>query len=261
MMKLRLLSLAVAAVLCAGFVSCGDDDEEPQNPAIGNAGGESGNGSDNAGGDNGSDNNGGNAGGTIELVGAVADAVDLGLPSGTLWASWNVGATAPEEYGGYYAWGEIEEKNYYDWTTYKWCNGSASKMTKYCTESGYGIVDNKILLEPGDDVAHMMWGDGWRMPTHAEINELYSNCKWEKSINGYKLTSNSNGNSIILPASGYHYGAFIYSDGSVGIYWCNTLYSGSSGHAWALNFYGVNYYDVDDGCRFYGRSVRPVKGK
>ena len=84
--------------------------------------------------------------------------VDLGFPSGLKWATCNVGANNPWEYGGYYAWGETEEKSNYDWSTYKWCNGSKDTMTKYCTDSSYGTVDNKTVLEPEDDVAHVKWG-------------------------------------------------------------------------------------------------------
>ena len=81
--------------------------------------------------------------------------VDLGLPSGTLWATCNVGANAPEEFGDYFAWGEIAPKDYYDWNTYKWCDNSGYSLTKYCTDSYYGTVDNKTELDPEDDAAWM----------------------------------------------------------------------------------------------------------
>ena len=84
--------------------------------------------------------------------------VDLGLPSGTKWATCNVGASSPEDYGEYYAWGETETKSTYDWRTYKWCKGSNDTMTKYCTSSSSGTVDNKTVLDPEDDVAHVKWG-------------------------------------------------------------------------------------------------------
>ena len=93
------------------------------------------------------------------------EAVDLGLS--VKWASCNVGATTPEDCGDYYAWGEIEEKENYDWSTYKWCNGSYDTQTKYCTNSSYGTVDNKTTLDLEDDVAHVKWGGSWRMPTKA----------------------------------------------------------------------------------------------
>ncbi len=93
---------------------------------------------------------------TLQFEHKAAEPVDLGLS--VLWASWNVGAECPEDYGNYYAWGEIEEKCIYDWSTYKWCNGSDKSMTKYCTNSSYGTVDGKTILEPEDDVAHVLWG-------------------------------------------------------------------------------------------------------
>ena len=101
--------------------------------------------------------------------------VDLGLPSGLKWATCNVGAASPEEYGGYYAWGETEEKEYYSWGTYKYFYFDENRnysITKYCTESDYGIVDDKIILEPEDDVAHVKWGGTWRMPTETDFDEL-----------------------------------------------------------------------------------------
>ena len=102
--------------------------------------------------------------------------VDLGLPSGTLWADRNVGADSPEAYGDYFAWGETTPKSTYNWSTYKWCNGDRYTMTKYCTSSSYGTVDNKTVLDPEDDVAHVKWGGIWRMPTKAEMLELQDRC-------------------------------------------------------------------------------------
>lgn len=273
MKKIRLLSLAVAAVLCAGFVSCGDDDDnEPQNPATENTGGASDNdgSSGNDGDDNGGD--GGNTGDgntpanpeTDEYGIAVSHEVDLGLSVN--WASWNVGASSPEEYGGYYVWGETEEKSDYDWDTYKWCNGSYDTMTKYCTDSYYGTVDNKTELEPQDDVAHVKWGDGWRMPTEDELVELENNCTWTwityNGVNGYRVTgkelSNGKRNSIFMPAAGRRRGTSLDGAGSYGYYWGSTLDSGVSTHAYALVFNSVGH-DVSNYNRCSGQSVRPVK--
>ena len=188
------------------------------------------------------------------------EAVDLGLPSGIKWASCNVGASSPEEYGGYYAWGEIEEKEDYSWATYKWCNGSSSTMTKYCTSSSYGTVDNKTVLDLEDDVAHVKWGGKWRMPTYEEQQELISNCTWTwtslNNVNGYQVTG-PNGNSIFLPAAGYRYGTEVYNRGSNGYYWSGSLSSYSSYSAYGLYFYS-GYYDWNDYYRCSGRSVRPV---
>ena len=187
------------------------------------------------------------------------EAVDLGLS--VKWATCNVGATKPEEYGGYYAWGETEEKEDYSWSTYKWCNGSYNTMTKYCTSSSYGTVDNKTVLDPEDDVAHVKWGGSWRMPTKAEQDELRTSCTWtwttQNGVSGYKVTSKTNGNSIFLPAAGRRYGASLDDSGSRGYYWSSSLFEGNSGNAYELCF-GSGYYYWYNGSRYDGFSVRPV---
>ena len=125
--------------------------------------------------------------------------VDLGLS--VKWATFNVGASKPEDYGDYFAWGETETKDKYSWATYKWCDGTSTNMTKYNTE------DRKTILEPADDVAQVHWGGKWRMPTKEEIEELIDNCTWSESIQngvkGYVVTSKHTGNSIFFPYSGY----------------------------------------------------------
>ena len=186
-------------------------------------------------------------------------AIDLGLPSGLKWASCNVGATAPEEYGGYYAWGETEEKEDYSLSTYKYCNGSYYSMTKYCTSSSYGTVDNKTALEPEDDVAHVQWGGSWRMPTFNEIEELRNNCTWQwttlNGVTGYRVTG-PNGNSIFLPAASYRDGVEVYSQGSYGSYWSSSLNRSYSNSAYGLFFSSSSYYYYVS--RYFGHSVRPV---
>jgi hypothetical protein len=136
------------------------------------------------------------------------DAVDLGLPSGTLWATCNVGASSPEESGDAFAWGETEPVGEYDWnnpwSNYKWCNGSSDTLTKYCTDSDYGTVDNLTELEPEDDAAWVNWGPMWRMPNEEQFDELEENCTWKWSTkNGVegRLITGPNGNSIFLPAT------------------------------------------------------------
>ena len=190
---------------------------------------------------------------------ATGEAIDLGLPSGIKWASCNVGATSPEEYGGYYAWGETEEKSNYSWSTYKYCNGTSTSMTKYCTNSSYGTVDNKTTLEPGDDVAHVKWGGSWRMPTIAEQRELLNNCTWQwttlNGVYGYRVTG-PNGNSIFLPAAGYRRGSGVSDQGSGGYCWSGSLSSYRSYDAYYLYFYSGCGWGNDS--RYYGRSVRPV---
>ena len=187
-----------------------------------------------------------------------AVAVDLGLS--VYWATCNIGANAPEEYGDYYAWGETETKENYDWSTYKWCNGSSNTLTKYNTDSSYGTVDNKTILEPEDDVAHVKLGGSWRMPTDAEWTELRENCTWtwttQNGVNGYIVTA-SNGNSIFLPAAGDRYDTSLCDAGSDGYYWSSSLYTDNPFIAWYVYFYSDdvfrNYY-----YRYSGFSVRPV---
>ena len=187
--------------------------------------------------------------------------VDLGLPSGLKWATCNVGASKPEEYGDYFAWGETQPKTTYDWSTYKWCNGSYDTQTKYCTKSSYGTVDNKTQLELSDDAARANWGGSWRMPTKAEQDELREQCTWvwttQNGVNGYKVTSKKNGNSIFLPAAGYRDDRSLLDAGSNGYYWSSSLFTGYPGNACYLYFGsdGVDWYYLD---RFLGFTVRPV---
>lgn len=188
--------------------------------------------------------------------------VDLGLPSGTKWAICNVGATSPEGYGDYFAWGETSPKSNYAWSTYKYYNGSSSKLTKYNTKSDRGTVDNKTTLDLSDDAARTNWGGKWRMPTEAEQNELRNNCTWtwttKNGIKGYKVTSKTNGNSIFLPAAGYRDGTSIYGGvGYTGYSWSSSLDESIPDFACSLYFYSgyVDWYDVG---RPSGRTVRAV---
>ena len=209
-------------------------------------------------------------------------AVDLDLPSGTLWATCNVGANSPEEYGGYYAWGETKaygeedtsnarnysyagsyKKTYYSWSTYKWCNGSYNSQTKYNTDSSYGTVDNKKVLDLADDAAYVNWGENWRMPTKAEQDELRNNCTWTwtsiNGKNGYKVSSKKDSSKyIFLPAAGCRNDSSLYNDGSYGNYWSCSLYESDQDYAYFLDF---DSSDVDWGnsSRCYGFSVRPVR--
>ena len=184
--------------------------------------------------------------------------VDLGLS--VKWATCNVGASKPEEYGDYFAWGETTPKSTYDWSTYKWCRGSSETLTKYNTESSYGTVDNKITLELSDDAARANWGGSWRMPTMDEQDELREKCTWtwttQNGVSGYKVTSKINGNSIFLPAASFRRGSSFYNDGNYGFYWSSSL-MGSPDVAYELLFFSYNvamyFYN-----RCYGQSVRPV---
>lgn len=206
------------------------------------------------------DDSGANSGSNNSGNGVVSpEAIDLGLPSGIKWASFNVGATRPEEYGGFYAWGETEEKEDYSWETYKWCNGSYDTMTKYCASSPYGIADDKTILDLEDDVAHVKWGSNWRMPTTEQQKELLDECTWEwtalNNVNGYKVTG-PNGNSIFLPATGVYIGTDVYYIGE-GYFWACSLNYGGSDLARYVAFNGDGYicYSIN---RSYGIAVRPV---
>ena len=188
--------------------------------------------------------------------------VDLGLS--VKWATCNVGATKPEDYGDYFAWGEVETKTTYDWTTYKWCNGSYGTLTKYNNNSSYGTVDNKTTLEMLDDAARVNWGGSWRMPTDAEMTELYEQCTWtwtfQNRVYGYKVTSTKVGytnKSIFLPAAGYRDVRALGYAGSNGSYWSSSLNTGSTSYAYYLGFNSSNVAWSSNG-RSYGRSVRPV---
>ena len=192
--------------------------------------------------------------------GILIDAVDLGLPSGTLWADRNVGADSPEAYGDYFAWGETEPKSTYNWSTYKWCQGSNNTMTKYCTDSFYGTVDNKTVLDLEDDAAYVNMGADWRMPTYDELNELRNNCTWtwtsKKGTKGYKVTG-PNGKSIFLPAAGYRNDSGLYRAGSDGSYWSTSLHGPYL--AWSLYINSDSYNTHTSGKRRnYGHTVRAV---
>ena len=189
--------------------------------------------------------------------------VDLGLPSGVKWATFNVGATKPEEYGDYFAWGETEPKELYDWSTYKWCDGSYNTLTKYNTDSEYGVVDNKKILESSDDAAYVNWGGNWRMPSVDEWNELLSHCslKWEErnGVSGVALVSMQNGNSLFLPAAGvYHYDNGLVNLNVEGWYRTNSLDKSRGTISLGFSYTGSLDWYANDRC--FGQPVRPVCG-
>ena len=137
--------------------------------------------------------------------------VDLGPPSGTLWATFNIGASAPEEAGLFFAWGETKPKDNYTWTNYQHCDGTYLTMNKYCTDDYYGTVDGKTQLEPADDAATVLLGKGWSMPTKEQFEELvynenkYTTCTitTQNSVQGLLVTSVINDASIFLPIGGF----------------------------------------------------------
>ena len=194
--------------------------------------------------------------------------VDLGLPSGTLWATCNVGASKPEEYGDYFAWGETIPKEAYSNGNYKWYDVEYSTITKYCIDSRQGSVDNKTELLPEDDAATANWGSDWCMPSLDQIKELYNSdyttTEWiiqdeVGRFNGCLITSKKNGNTLFLPAAGYYYyGKF--DDSGCGGYWSRSLSTDGSYGAYRLNLLVRRIDCVEDG-RGYGFSVRPVRSK
>ena len=193
------------------------------------------------------------------------DYVDLGLS--VKWATCNVGATSPEEYGNYYAWGETEPKTTYDLATYKWCNGSESTLTKYNTSRDYGRVDNKTVLDLADDAARANWGGAWRMPTDAEWTELRENCIWTRTddyngtgVAGRIVTSITNGNHIFLPAAGYRGSGGLNGAGGYGYYWSSSLNLDDPNNAWRV-YFDSDYVYRRSYDRNYGLSVRPVLGE
>ncbi len=189
--------------------------------------------------------------------------VDLGLPSGLKWATCNVGATIPEEYGDYFAWGEVQSKTTYSWRTYQHCVDNYDNLTKYCTDRDYamgGYTDDKTVLDPEDDAATMNWGGTWRMPTTAEQQELIDNCKWnwttQNGVNGYKVVG-PNGNSIFLSAAGYINEGTLDNAGSYGYYWSSSLNTDGPNGAYFV-YVDSDYVRCLYIGRYYGLSVRPV---
>lgn len=204
--------------------------------------------------------------------------VDLGLPSGTLWATCNIGANSPEKSGDYFAWGETSPKKSYYWNTYKHCTGSYNTMTKYCTKSDYGykaFTDNLTELMQEDDAATTYLGNKWQIPSQNDYKELinsdYTMTEWttKEGVNGCKITSKINNNSIFLPAADYRQGTSISYANYQGYYWTRTLSSLFDDSAYYL-YFTSDYYsdDINTGKigigtmdRFHGLSIRPIRVK
>lgn len=191
--------------------------------------------------------------------------VDLGLS--VKWATCNVGANSPAEYGGYFSWAETHAKSSYEWTDYSYCNGTFRSMNKYCSSGNYGAVDSLKIMELKDDVAHTLWNGEWRIPTYEEQLELSSKCKWEWTNNynntnvaGYIVTSRVTGytdKSIFLPAAGNIRSTTVNRASTYGYYWSSSLYTSQPNGAYIIYFSSLNL-DWDLGYRNYGMSVRAV---
>ena len=195
--------------------------------------------------------------------------VDLGLPSGTLWATCNIGASKPEEFGLYFAWGETKghtsdtsDGHKFEIKNYKWYdfNSKYPKLLKYRINRN-GIADKKVL-DPEDDAATVNWGSKWQIPSLDQIKELcdstYTTAEWTtlNGVNGRKITSKKNDNWIFLPAAN-----IIITAGSSGIYWSRTLYMGMDDDAVTLEFYKDKWFFDSHTPRYYGLNIRPVRSQ
>ena len=281
----KLIYLLMSLSLVA-FVSCSDDKDSPSNI-------------DNTQTDNGSKGNStsGDGGDSNDNVSVIPfsksgtedghDYVDLGLPSGTKWATCNVGAATPQDYGNYYAWGETTTMEIGGWGSYKYGSGQ-EQLTKYCDVSRYGkdgFTDSKTTLDLEDDAAYVNWGGKWRMPTQAQINELFNECYWvwtenynNSNVKGcivYKAKISNDKNKwnnknypssyilsdahIFLPAAGYRGSGGLYSAGSDGKYWATGLIRTLPYYATQFIFNSDHRYnDRCDKSRCAGLSVRAV---
>lgn len=180
--------------------------------------------------------------------------VDLGLPSGLKWATCNVGADSPEEYGDYFAWGETVPKEEYT------IENSLTYELSISDLESQGYINGEGSLTSSHDAATANWGGPWRMPTKAEQQELLENCELEwttqNCVNGYKVTSKINGNSIFLPATGFRYNSSLYDDGNYGYYWSSTP-DDEYNISWCFGFHS-SYYGMSDNDSYSGQSIRPV---
>ena len=207
--------------------------------------------------------------------GPKVEYVDMGVS--VKWATCNLGATKPEDFGDYYAWGETEpyyeslgdpvvwkegKGEGYKWSSYTWSiEGDYTSLTKYNTNGKYGVVDDKTVLEEADDAVRVKIGGGGRIPTDAEWTELRTQCTWAKitqnGVIGFKVTSKINGNSIFLPAAGYRPSRGLQGDEKGAYYWSSTLDAELPDTAWRIyaNADGVTRCNL---IRYVGLSIRPV---
>ena len=187
----------------------------------------------------------------------MLEIIDMGLS--VKWSSYNLGASSPEEYGDYYAWGEIKSKRQYSWQTYRWCKDSYDTQTRYNTKYDFGQVDYKILLEKEDDAAFMQFGEKWRIPSLYEWYELFEKCSWQvivlHNVKGYLVVSRLNGNRLFLP--GMRFNDELGDIGKFGFYWSSSLEPNNPDQAWSadLSEKGKHMFSI---MRYRGYSIRPV---
>ena len=216
-------------------------------------------------------------------ISPIPQYVDLGLS--VKWATYNVGASQPQEYGDYYAWGETVTKNHYYWSTYQYNIGEydeekLSSLTKYCPKSSFGYegyTDTLSVLELSDDIAHIKWGKNWRIPTADEFQELLDNCTWKwtklNGVKGFKVTSKIEGHtdkSIFLPATGYKTGVKLFNSCPTVNYWTSSLWTRLPYNSLDITFqydednktnddiYDDNVIYIGYSGRYVGRPIRPV---
>ena len=188
--------------------------------------------------------------------------VDLGLPSGVKWATRNLGAKSPEDFGDYYAWGEISPKHNYSWSNYKYRVNEGNAISKYCNSSIMSYADHKTRLEESDDAAHEIWKERWHIPTKENFEELIANCicKWDrlKGVQGYTLISKLNGNSVFFPAAGYWDKDGPFGEYESGSYWSSSVAEGNRPYdAWQLFFMDTSLH-LNHDYRHRGLSIRPI---
>ena len=187
--------------------------------------------------------------------------VDLGLPSGTLWAQRNLGASSAYDYGNYYAWGETETKTSFSWKNYKYCKGTQNSLTKYCTKSTYGKIDNVTKLDATDDMMKAKCGYYYSIPTKEDWEELFTYCTWSR-LGEVVMVRGSNNNIIVLPLTGYRNGLNLYDCGTdgEGYYWTSTLDKNSPDDAWFMHM-NFGKHELKSYYRSQGRCIRPVMRK
>lgn len=188
---------------------------------------------------------------------ATPEMVDLGLPSGTKWAVCNFGAKSAKDPGFFYAWGEVYSKATFSWKNYKYSGNTSNSLTKYCTKSSYGKVDNKTCLEADDDRVKIEYGYYWSIPTKEDWQELIDKCTWSRFGDDF-MVRGPNGQVILLPAAGYQDGLNTYDAGKEGYYWATSVDEGSPDDAWFMHVKGAKpeFYSF---YRYQGRSIRPVQ--
>ena len=196
------------------------------------------------------------------------DWVNLGLPSGTLWATTNVGATNPEDAGTYFMWGETAGRTNYTWGTYSLTGDVEKSLTRYCTNASYwggtGTMDGKSVLDASDDAASVNWTTNWQMPTRAQFEELLDETlvtmDWstENGVNGMRFTSRANGQSIFIPAAGARYQETLHNYGTYCYSWTRELNTDKPSRAYYFNAVTTLTRTVTNYNRCYGMGVRPV---